>query len=124
MNIDPNSLRFLAVGQVVEPCDYKVAPISLDFTATNQYTLNLQNMQSRDFVGMIRALWVDNGLNSSILFINNPVSNQTVQVPPLSQGYVSVLCPNPASFVFTSAGNVITQVQLLNYEITDIFWTV
>jgi hypothetical protein len=121
------ALSFLSVKQLVKPSEARAVPITLDYSvagANGVFSLNLQNMQARDFIGTIQALWIDNAANASILFVNFPVANQTIQFPPNSQGYVNALCVNPAQINFTTAGTPIVQVSLLNYPVTDTVWGV
>lgn len=121
------ALSFLSVKQLVKPSEARAVPITLDYGvagANGAYSLNLQNMQARDFIGTIQALWIDNAANGSVMFINFPVANQTIQFPPNSQGYVNALCVNPAQINFTTVGTPVVQVSLLNYPVTDTIWGV
>lgn len=97
----------------------KCLPIQLDFSAANSYELDYTNMQQRNFLDMCQTLWVDNSLSSSELWVSIPGSQQTIKVPAASQGYFTVLCPNPIKMNFTQPVNdpVVCQVTLMNYPV-------
>ena len=114
---------FSVQGLQVPPEGPKAIPLILDFSVTNEYDLNLQNMVQRNFISQVQALWVDNSANASSLTINFP-GLQSVIIGGGRQGYVNVLCPNPPVMSFVSAGGVISKIVLLNYPVTNATWTV
>jgi hypothetical protein len=124
-NIDYNTLRQFSVnGQMVPPEGSRAVPLTLDFTAQVQYTLDLQNFIARNLISMVQAIFVDNSNNASPIEISMPNSGQTLIVPPNAQAYLSVLAPNPASFVFLTMGGVIIDITLLNYPVTNCVWKI
>ncbi len=114
---------FSVQGLQVPPEGPKAIPLILDFSITNEYDLNLQNMVQRNFISQVQALWVDNSANADSLTINFP-GLQSVIIGGGRQGYVNVLCPNPPVMSFVSAGGVISKIVLLNYPVTNATWTV
>lgn len=117
------SLTFYTVnGQMLPPEGPRAVPLLLDFSQTQEYDLNLQNMQSRNFLSMVQSVFVDNSNNASPLSIAFPNTGQTIKLAPGRQGYFVVLCPNPSSVSFISAGGVVVTVFLLNYPVTNHDW--
>jgi hypothetical protein len=125
INLNQQVTSYFSVnGLQVPPEGPRAIPLILDFTATNEYDLNLQNMVQRGFVSQIQAFWVDNSANPATLTINFP-GLQSVIIPPFAQGYVNVLCPNPPVMSFVSTGNVAgVKVDLLNYPVTNATWSI
>lgn len=124
INIQQTTLSYLSVvGQTVPPEGPRGIPLALDFTVTNEYILNLQNVQSRQFFSMLQAVWIDNSQNPSPITVSLPQSGQNIILEAGEQGYVNVLCPNPTLITFSSLGNVKgVFVELLNYPVTNAVW--
>jgi|HubBroStandDraft_5_1064220.scaffolds.fasta_scaffold02065_4 hypothetical protein len=124
ISVNSDQLSTLSVQGLQVPKEgSKAIPVIFDFTATNQYTLNLQNIQQRNFFTLLQAMWIDNSLNTAELSISFPNTQQTITIPPGAEGYVNVICMNPAQITFTSSGNVYgVEVHLLNYPVTNAVW--
>lgn len=124
VNLDVNqAARYSVMGAMVPPEGPRALAVGLDFSATTQYSLDLQNIQQRNFFSMLQSLFVDNSLNPSSLTINFPNTGQNLIFEAGEQAYIGVLCQNPAKLVFTSAGNVAgIVVYLLNYPVTNEVW--
>jgi hypothetical protein len=112
---------FSVQGLTVPPEGPRAIPLVLDFSATNEYDLNLQNMVQRNFVSQIQAIWFDNSNNGSSLTIKIP-GLQNVIVGAGRQGYINVLCPNPPVLSFISGGGILVYVDLLNYPVSNDTW--
>lgn len=123
--INYEALRQFSVnGQMVPPEGSRAVPLTLDFTATTEYILDLQNFIARNLISMVQAVFVDNSANASPFLLNIPNSGQTLVIPSNSQAYLSVLAPNPAYFDFQTQGGVLVPVTLLNYPVTNCVWKV
>lgn len=123
MNLNASNLQFSTVKGLAVPAEGpRAVPLTLDFSAAAQYTLNLQNTQARDYISMVQAVYLDNSANASPLTVTFPASGQSITIAPNRQGYFSVLCPNPAQLVFSSAGTVLCTAILLNFPVTDADW--
>lgn len=124
-NIDPQSIRQFSVnGQMVPEEGSRAVPLTLDFSVTGVYSLDLYNFIARNLISMVQAIFVDNSLSAAPLLINMPNSGQNIIVPPNAQAYLSVLAPNPAKFNFISSGGVVVPVTLLNYPVTNCVWKI
>lgn len=123
--INYEALRQFSVnGQMVPPEGSRAVPLTLDFTNVVTYILDLQNFIARNLISMVQAVFVDNSNNASPLEITMQNSGQTIIIPSGSQAYMSVLCPNPAYFNFSTQGGVIVNVTLLNYPVTNCVWKI
>jgi hypothetical protein len=123
--IDPQSIaaRYTVMGATVPPEGPRAIAIPLDFTQTQNYTLDLQNIQQRNFFSMIQGLFVDNSQNPSSLTINFPNTGQNLIFEAGQQAYIGTLCQNPAKVQFMSAGDVAgVMVYILNYPVTNDVW--
>ena len=121
--IDTKTLSFYQVQNLMVPNEGpKAVPLVLDFSQQPQYDLNLQNIESRNFISQIQSVFIDNRNNAQPVTITFDGSNQTIQCAPNRQGYFIVLCPNPASMHFVSTGLVKVSFQLLNFPVTNANW--
>lgn len=125
INIDPNAMvpRYSVMGATVPPEGPRTLAVGLDFTQASQYSLDLQNLQQRNFFSMLQGLFVDNSQNPASLTINFPNTGQNLIFEAGTQAYITTLCQNPAKLVFISSGDVsAVVVYLLNYPVTNDVW--
>ena len=121
--IDQSQLAFYTVNSMRVPAEGpKSVPITLDFSLTTIYTLNLQNMQSRNFLSMVQSLYIDNSGNTAPIVVTFPGTQQNITLAAGRQMYVTVLCANPASMQSYSAGGVLVYVALLNFPVSNSSW--
>lgn len=95
----------------------RIVPISLDFTASPSYFLDYSNQMALGFLDMVQTVWCDNFVNTAVLKITCPGSQQVLQIPAGTQGYFPILCPNPVRLQFDSTGAFVVQVTLLNFPV-------
>jgi hypothetical protein len=124
MMVNQQALSFHNVnGQKIPDEGPKSVGVPLDFSATDTYTLDLQNVIQRGFMSMVQGVYIDNSLNGSTLSISFGGTSQVIKIAPNRQGYRMVLCPNPANqIVFFTTGGVALNVQLLNFPVTNSDW--
>lgn len=123
MNVDQSQLRFLSVAAATIPNEGpRAVGINLDFSLTTEFDLNMQNVQARDFISMIQSMFIDNKASGAPLTVAFPNTGQSITLAPGWQGYLSVLCPNPAIINFLSEGGVTCRVLLLNYPVASFAW--
>lgn len=121
--INVGSLPFYLVqGLMVPEEGPRAVPLLLDFSAAGEYDINLQNVQSRNFISLVQALYLDNSAGGTPLTVNLPNTGQNIIIAPNRQGYRMVLCPNPAMLRFISASGVIVPVFILNFPVTNADW--
>lgn len=95
----------------------KSCAVALDFATSQTWDLDYSNLGARGFLDMVQSMWVDNSLSGAVLTITIPGSNQTIKYPANTQGYITVLVPNPIKISFSSTGGVAVQVILLNFPV-------
>jgi hypothetical protein len=124
VQISQNALAFLKVQGAKVPPEGPIAiPIPLDFTATTDYSLNLQNIISRGFISMVQAVFVDNSANSAAITLQFDNTSQNITLQAGEQAYLNVLCQNPAVMDFVSTGGVAgITVWLLNFPVVNCVW--
>jgi hypothetical protein len=114
------------VNQQVPDDGPKAIPLLLDFTASAQYNLDLTNQQQQGKISMIQSIYVDlSGNASNDLTITMPISGQVIVAKAGTQGYYSVLCPNPPrlNFAMATSGGSVVPVFLLNVPVAGVVWT-
>jgi hypothetical protein len=124
LNINTRQLAALGVsGLLAAPEGPRAVPISLDFSQSTEYDIDLQGYMSQTFISMVQAIFIDNSDNGSPLQVNIGNGGQVIQIAPNRQGYFMLLCPNPVVLIrFISQGGVPVQVQLLNFPVANHDW--
>jgi Domain of unknown function (DUF1859). len=121
--IDSSTISFRPVNcQAVPPEGAKAVPIALDFTATDEQTLDLSNFIQRNFISMVQSVYVDNKDNNAALDIIIGAGGQKVTTAPGHQCYKMLNCPNPAKFTFRSTGGIVVNIQLMNFPVVNCDW--
>lgn len=125
--ISQQSLRVCLLNSTLPPDEKpKAVPLLLDFSGSeSSYTLDADQFQSLNFLKYIQTLFIDlsKSANNLNVFVNN--GRQTITALAGSQGYYTILVPNPISLVFSSAANgVVIPVQLINVAIPPFVWQV
>jgi hypothetical protein len=100
----------------------KTVPLVLDFTQQASYTVDLQNLQGRNFLSSVQAVYVDNSNNAAGLTLTFDGTQQAVICKGRTQGYYTVLATNPVRFTAASAGAVIVRLYLLNVPVAGAVW--
>lgn len=93
----------------------------LDFTAADQYTIDLQNFQAtRKFEGC-QAIKVINRTGTSVL-VSIPSSGDSFTAKANTEGWYNVICPNPIKLLFQCAGGDVIQAFIANVPIPGAVW--
>jgi hypothetical protein len=123
-NINVNALQFYTTQNLEVPPEgpKAVALPALDFTVTNQYSLNMQSFQQNKQFSAVQAMFIDNSQNGSQLVIQVQGSPFALNVAPNRQAYLTILAPNPANILFSSNGAATSFVMLLNFPVVNHDW--
>jgi len=101
----------------------KVIPLRLDFSAADEYDIDLKPLTDRDFISMVQTLFVDTTGCMNNLTITVSLTGQTITIVPNRQGYYPVLVPNPARIaISTTSGPASLPVILCNMPIAPGQW--
>lgn len=104
----------------------KALPLLLDFSGTvTEYDLDLTNQQQQGYITMIQTIYIDlsrSGAADLTITING--SQQVIKAKAGTQGYYSVLVPNPPKLTFaSSASSAVVPVYLINVPVAGVVWT-
>lgn len=103
----------------------KAIPLQMDFNLAASYDVDLSNLSDSNRFTILQGVYVDNSLNASAVSITvNDQIRQTLTFPSASQGYLPILCTMPIKLNFSSAGNVVVKVDLLNFPVAACVWKV
>jgi hypothetical protein len=102
----------------------KALPYKLDFTATQLFTLDFTGLELQEFLEGVQTIFVDNSLNTATLIITCSNTGQIVTYPAKSCGYATLLQPIPGTIDIFTTGGVVINLQLLNFHIDPMIWSV
>jgi len=98
-------------------------PLNIDFSIQTVFDVDLSTIQQNNTIDFVQTLYIDNSGGTAPIIIYCPASQQTVNCPPLSQGYFPFLCPQPVKFLVSSSGGYQkTQVVCLNFPVQPGVW--
>lgn len=118
--MEPN---FSVANVIVPKNGPKTIPLKFDFTNVNAIEFDSVEYIQSGKIEYIQALYVDNYDNPNPLTILIQLVNQRIIVPANSQGYYSVLAPNPPVFIFSTVQGAFTVgVHLLNVPVQPDQW--
>jgi hypothetical protein len=102
----------------------KAIPLLLDFTSSGEYDVDLTTQQQQGRISMIQSIYIDLSGATNDMSVTMPISGQKVTAKAGSQGYYSILCPNPPRLIFTSStsGGTLVPVFLMNVPISGVTW--
>lgn len=80
-----------------------VVPYYVDMQTSSSVEVDLTALVNNGNIDFISGAWIDNTSNDEILVIQVAGSNQIVDFPPKSQGYIPLLANDQPKFNFSSA---------------------
>lgn len=101
----------------------KTIPLTLDFSAQSSYPIDLQSLQQRNSFTAVQSIYVDNSGNAQNVTFTFQGSQQPITCKARTQGYYTVIAPNPVRFTAASTGTVVVKVQLLNVPVAGAVWS-
>jgi len=123
--IDQNTVQFsLPQNQQVPDEGPKAIPLLLNFANAAEFTLDLTNIVERAFISMIQTIFVDASGATVDTIITMNGTNQKIKAKAGTQGYYSVLAPNPPKFTFdNSSGADVVPIFLINAPVPGVVWS-
>lgn len=101
----------------------KTLPLSLDFSAADQYVLDYYYRQSLAALSMVQTLYIDMKDTDNPLTVTIPGSGQVIRVKGRTQGYYPVMQPNPIRMIFDCPGGPANlAVHLINVPVFASQW--
>lgn len=107
------------------PCEgAKVIPLLLDFSADAEFDLDLQQFTQQSKITMIQSIYIDlsDTTNAMVVIIDPDGLKQTIVANGHTQGFYTVLAPNPPRIVFQCASGQAERVHLVNVPIAGVVW--
>ena len=107
------------------PCEgAKVIPLLLDFSANAEYDVDLSMFEQQAQISMLQGIFIDNSASTTAMLVTIDANglNQAVVANPNTQGYYSVLAPNPTRLSFVSSSGIVQRVHLYNVPIAGTVW--
>jgi hypothetical protein len=98
--------------------------VVFDFTgAPGTQSVNLDN--SSMGISSVQSVFIDNSNNASSMLLTVNGTNQKINMPPLSQGFMPVLLSGDTgvSVAVTTAGTVPIPIQFLNVQHDGLIWS-
>lgn len=103
----------------------KGVPLILGFTdgVTTEFDLDLQNFQALGLLSMVQCVFIDMSAATAALTIQLANGFQNIVAKANTQGYFSVLCPNPVKLKFLGTANMGKVIVILvNVPIPGATW--
>jgi hypothetical protein len=101
----------------------KVIPQALDFSIQASFPIDLQGLQSRNVFSAVQSVFVDNSANAQNLTLTFEGTGQTIICKAHTQGYYTVLVPNPARFTAASTGGARAYLIMINAPVAGAVWS-
>lgn len=126
--IDSGQCQPYATKNQLKPPDSegpKAIPIQMDFSQAASFNLDLSTVSDSGRFTLLQGIFVDNSLNASAVTVGVVDQiGQNIVCPAAAQGYFPILCTMPIKLMFSSAGNVVVKVDLLNFPVAVAVWKV
>lgn len=114
----------LGVRDLQKDSNLKSGAVVLDFTGGNTVVnLDMTVPEGALKVSAILGFFIDNSLNTATVQIQMDKSQQSLLIPAGAQALLPILAAAPEKIIFTSAGNVLVTINLLNFRPDPIIWT-
>ena len=107
------------------PCEgAMVIPLTLDFGAFTEYDLDLSQFEQQGRFSMVQSIFVDlSDTASAMSIVVDPNGvNQNIVANGHTQGYYTVLAPNPTQITFACNSAQIEKVHLVNAPVAGVVW--
>lgn len=123
-SVNQTNLQILLTqNQLIPDEGPRSIPLPLDFTANGSYVLDLEPLQTQGFFSMVQTVFID--MSGSAVPLTLQITGgggQTIVAKANTQGYYTILCPNPARMIFTCVGGPAMTAYLCNFAIPGSVW--
>lgn len=101
-------------------------PAVLDFRNTAEIVIDGELVVSTGKIEYLQGVFIDNADNADALTLTMGTTGQRIICPPLSQGYFSIMVPNPPRIVAETpqGGSKVLNVFFYNVPIQAQIWQV
>jgi hypothetical protein len=99
-------------------------PLLINFASFGSYSLDMTLQVQQKKISMVQTLYIDLSAATADMTVTFPIGGQVIHAVKGTQGYYSVLCPNPPRMVFAnSSGSDLVPVFLINVPIAGVTWS-
>ena len=114
------------IANVVVPAGGpKCVPTNVDFSNAAQVVLDGQQIVQNGRIEYLQGVFVDNSANVNNLSLTMSTTGQVIIVPKQSQGYFSIMVPDPPQIVAgTVQANIVIPMFFYNVPIQPAVWSV
>lgn len=113
------------VANVVVPAGGpKVVPVNVDFTSVASVLLDGQGIVSQGKIEYLQGVFIDNSANINNLTLTMSTTNQVIMCPKKSQGYFTIMVPDPPQMIAATPIGVIIPMFFYNVPIQPAVWSV
>lgn len=123
--IDANSIPVQKIYNRTAPCEGpKAGTVTLDFSATDTYTLNGLQITQQNKMCDVQGIYIDASGTDQATTITVPATGQIVKVKGRTQGWYPIVCPNPFTLQFVNTDGVVRMpVILVNVPVQAGQWS-
>jgi hypothetical protein len=114
------------IANVVVPAGGpKCVPTFVDFSNAASVLLDGQAIVSQGKIEYLQGVFIDNSANVNKLSLTMSTTNQTIIAPAKSQGYYTIMVPDPPQIIAaTVQANIIIPLFFYNVPIQPAVWSV
>ena len=114
------------IANVVVPAGGpKCVPANVDFSNAAQVLLDGTQIVTQGKIEYLQGVFVDNSANVNNLSLSMSTTGQVIIVPAKSQGYFSIMCPDPPQIVASTVqANIVIPMFFYNVPIQPAVWSV
>lgn len=118
-----NNPRLKIFGMNLSEMGPLALPYYADLSSATSADIDLSAETQQGFIDFINGVYIDNLDNGSNFSITCGGTNQKVICPANSQGYFSLMVPNPPTFIAQSGGGVKVPLIFYNIPIFPFVWS-
>jgi hypothetical protein len=126
-----NSLNLAAIsvfGAQVPSAGPQAVPVSVDVSLQSQYTVDYSNEINSGKLQLCQTVFIDASNVDNAVSVSFNGTGQTIVVPGRTQGYYSVLAPNPLRLTIACPGligpaSALVNVFLINFPVANAQWS-
>lgn len=111
-------------NMVLPPEGPKVYPFTLDFTASNEQTLDFVAQIQGGFISFVQSVLIDNRLNANELILTTEQVNFPYAIPAGKQAYMPLFVTQSALLTFRTpqALNLVVPCIVANTPVSPYVW--
>jgi len=124
-NINAPALQIQETFNFQVPCEgAKCIKLLLDFSADSEFDLDLEQFTQQSRISMVQSIYIDlsDTANAMVVIVDPSGLDQEIVANGRTQGFYTLLSPNPPRIVFKCASGQPQRVHLLNVPVAGVVW--